>query len=74
MRDDYLQEAIKVIPNPNILINLVSKRVKQLRNGYPAMVESFESLQPEDIALREIIEKKLSYSFESGSERQEKAE
>ena len=32
MRDDYLQEARKVIPDANILINVVSKRVKQLRS------------------------------------------
>lgn len=32
MRDDYLQEARKIIPDANILINVISKRVKQLRS------------------------------------------
>ena len=33
MRDDYIKEALKVIPDPNMLINVVSRRVKQLRRG-----------------------------------------
>ena len=42
MRDDYLQEALKVIDDPNILVNVVSRRVKQLRRGHRALVESLE--------------------------------
>jgi DNA-directed RNA polymerase subunit omega len=61
MRDDYLKEAHKVIPDANILINVVSRRVKQLRRGQRALVESLEKLAPEDIALREIIEGKITY-------------
>ena len=61
MRDDYLKEAHKVIPDANILINVVSRRVKQLRRGQRALVESLEKLSPEDIALREIIEGKITY-------------
>jgi len=61
MRDDYLKEAHKVIPDANVLINVVSRRVKQLRRGQRALVESLEKLSPEDIALREIIEGKITY-------------
>ena len=61
MRDDYLKEAHKVIPAANILINVVSRRVKQLRRGQRALVESLEKLSPEDIALREVIEGKITY-------------
>ena len=61
MRDDYLKEAQKVIPDANILINVVSRRVKQLRRGQRALVESLEKLAPEDIALREIIEGRITY-------------
>lgn len=61
MRDDYLKEAQKVIPDANVLINVVSRRVKQLRRGQRALVESLEKLAPEDIALREIIEGKITY-------------
>jgi DNA-directed RNA polymerase subunit omega len=61
MRDDYLKEAHKVITDSNLLINVVSRRVKQLRRGSRALVESLEKLSPEDIALREIIEGKITF-------------
>lgn len=63
MRDDYIREAQKVIPDANILINVVSRRVKQLRHGNRPLVESLEKLNLEDIALREIIEGKISYEL-----------
>ena len=61
MRDDYIKEALKSINDPNVLINVVSRRVKQLKRGNRPLVESLEKLSPEDIALREIIEGKISY-------------
>ena len=64
MRDDYLKEAHKVIPDANVLINVISRRVKQLRRGSRALVESLEKLSFEDIALREVIEGKITYAFE----------
>jgi DNA-directed RNA polymerase subunit omega len=63
MRSDYLREALKKIDDPNILINVVSRRVKQLRRGNRALVESLEKLSAEDIALREVIEGKISYDL-----------
>ncbi len=63
MRDDYIKEAQKVITDPNILVNVVSRRVKQLRHGNRPLVESLEKLNLEDIALREIIEGKISYEI-----------
>lgn len=61
MRDEYLKEAQKVITDPNVLINVVSRRVKQLKHGSRPLIESLEKLSPEDLALREIIEGKISY-------------
>jgi len=63
MRDDYIKEAQKVIADPNILINVVSRRVKQLKRGSRPLVESLEKLAPEDIALREIIEGKINHEI-----------
>jgi DNA-directed RNA polymerase subunit omega len=65
MRDDYIKDALKIIPDPNILINVVSRRVKQLKRGNRPLVESLEKLAPEDIALREVIEGKISYELGS---------
>ena len=63
MRNDYLLAAQNVIPDPMILINVVSRRVKQLKFGEKPLITSFEKLEPEDIALREIIEGKLTYTL-----------
>ena len=64
MRDDYIKLALVKIQDPNVLINVVSRRVKQLKRGNRPLVESLEKLSPEDVALREIIDEKISY--ESG--------
>jgi len=68
MREEYLQDAAAIIDDPNILVNVVSRRVKQLRAGHRALVESLERLSPEDIALREIIEGKISYELPTEEE------
>jgi len=63
MRDDYLKAALKVVDDPNILVNVVSRRVKQLRRGNRPLIESLEKLSAEDTALREISEGKISYEL-----------
>ena len=63
MRDDYLQAAQLVITDPNILINVISRRAKQLKSGYKPLIESLERLSAEDIALREVMEGKISYQL-----------
>ena len=63
MRDDYIKEAQKVITDPNLLINVVSRRVKQLRRGSRPLVESLEKLALEDVALREIIEGRIVFEL-----------
>ncbi len=68
MRDDYLKSALKIIDDPNILINVVSRRVKQLRRGSRPLVESLEKLSPEDTALREIVEGRISYELPTEEE------
>ena len=70
MRDEYLKQAHKVISDPNILINVVSRRVKNLRNGARPLVESLEKLSLEDIALLEIIKGKISYELYSFPKRE----
>jgi DNA-directed RNA polymerase subunit omega len=68
MRNDYLQSALKVIDDPNILVNVVSRRVKQLKRGNRPLVESLEKLSPEDTALREIAEGKITYELATPEE------
>ena len=67
MRDEYLRAALKIVDDPNILVNVVSRRVKQLRRGSRPLVESLEKLLPEDVALREIIEGRISYELSTAT-------
>jgi DNA-directed RNA polymerase subunit omega len=63
MRNDYLAAAKNIIQDAMILINIVSKRVRQLKFGERPLIYSLERLEPEDIALREIIEGKITFEF-----------
>lgn len=51
-----------------ILVNVVSRRVKQLRRGNRPLIVSLEKLLPEDIALREIAEGKITYELATPEE------
>jgi DNA-directed RNA polymerase subunit omega len=66
MKDEYLRLAQERIEDPRILVNLISQRVRQFRFGAKATIEMLERLDPEDIALREIIAGKLSYELSNG--------
>jgi DNA-directed RNA polymerase subunit omega len=68
MRNDYLQAALQVIDDPNILVNVVSRRVKQLKRGNRPLIESLEKLSAEDTALREIAEGKITYELATDEE------
>jgi DNA-directed RNA polymerase subunit omega len=72
MRDDYLRAARQIIPDPNILVNVISRRVKQFKRGSRPLVVSLEKLAPEDIALREVIEGKITYRLPTPEELAEK--
>ena len=55
------QEAAEVIPNQHLLINVISKRVRQLGIGHRPLVEATPKSSLTDIALKEIIAGKLTY-------------
>jgi DNA-directed RNA polymerase subunit omega len=63
MSSQLLEEAQKVVPNQQLLVNLVSKRVRQLTTGHRPLVEYGPREGWADIALKEIIEGKLKYEF-----------
>jgi DNA-directed RNA polymerase subunit omega len=67
MTTQLLQEAAQVIPNQQLLINVVSKRVRQLGLGHRPMVEVSPRASLTDIALQEIIAGKLTYEQIEGS-------
>ena len=61
MTTQLLQEAAQVIPNQQTLINVVSKRVRQLGLGHRPLIETAPRMSLTDIALKEIIAGKLTY-------------
>jgi len=61
VRNDYFQAALKVVDDPDTLINMIWSRVRMLRTGNPPVLESSEGLANEDIALCEIIEGRVTY-------------
>ena len=68
MTTQLLQEAAQVIPNQQVLINVVSKRVRQLGLGHRPMVETTPRMSLTDIALKEIIAGKLAHEPLKGPE------
>jgi len=61
MTTQLLQDAAQVIPNQQLLINVVSKRVRQLGLGHRPMVETTPRMSLTDIALKEIVAGKLAF-------------
>ena len=59
MKSELVEKASLVIPEPPLLINAVSKRVRQLHMGRPPLVEKRGTMREADIALQEIIEGKI---------------
>lgn len=65
MQSQLLEEASQVIQNPQVLINIISRRVRQLSQGHRSMVEIRPRMGFSDIALTEVIEGKLGYEATS---------
>ncbi len=67
MNGELVKKALEKVLNPNVLVNLVSRRVRQLNSGLGGaagpMVANITNLGVADIALREIIEDKLSFDM-----------
>ncbi len=68
MTSTLIDEAAEVIRDPQILINMVSKRVRQLNAGHRPMVDAGPFTSAGDIALMEIIQEKLALAPENKEE------
>jgi DNA-directed RNA polymerase subunit omega len=59
------KKALEKVGNPNLLINIVSRRVRQLNSGSGGisrpLVPDAHHLGAADVALREIIEEKIGW-------------
>jgi DNA-directed RNA polymerase subunit omega len=67
MNADLVKQALAVVLNPHVLVNMVSRRVRQLNAGGGRMsrplIADVGNLGAADIALREIIEEKIGWEM-----------
>jgi DNA-directed RNA polymerase subunit omega len=67
MNTELVKKALEKVVNANVLVNMISRRVRQLTSGNGGasrpMVAGIENLGVADIALREIIEDKMSFEM-----------
>ena len=63
MNATLVKMALEKVLEPNVLVNLVSRRVRQLNSGGRPLVADVAKLGAADIALREIIEDKMGFEM-----------
>ena len=68
MKNKYLDAALQRVPNIELLVNIVSRRVRQLTQGHRPLTQIDSKMEPGDIALKEISEGKLGYEIMPGEE------
>ncbi|MBA3544469.1 MAG: DNA-directed RNA polymerase subunit omega [Chthoniobacterales bacterium] len=61
MKAHLIQSASAVIPDQKMLVNVISRRVRQLAFGHRPLVACAPGTGLADVALTEVIEGKLSY-------------
>ena len=67
MNAELCKRAVEKVGNPNVLVNIVSRRVRQLNSGGGGMsrplIADAGTLGMADIALREILEDKIGWDM-----------
>ncbi len=62
MNTELCNEADELVGNPNILVNIVSSRVRQLNSGDRPLLDA-PLLGAADMAMTELVEKKMDYEL-----------
>lgn len=71
MNSELAKQALTKVGNPNILVNIISRRVRQLTSGgnnSRPLIADTAGMGAADIALTEIIEEKLSWEMVQNEE------
>jgi DNA-directed RNA polymerase subunit omega len=63
MKHTLVQDALKVVHSPQVLVNIISKRVRQLGQGFRPLVAYDPKLTFMDVALKEVAEGKLGFEM-----------
>jgi DNA-directed RNA polymerase subunit omega len=75
VNSEYIKQALVKVGNPNVLVNLISRRVRQLTSGggnSRPLIDQPGTLGAADIALLEIIDGKMG--FDATPEAEEEAQ
>ena len=63
IKNKYLESALQRISSPEVLVNVVRRRVRQLIQGHRPLTQTNAQMEFSDIALKEISEGKLTYEL-----------
>jgi DNA-directed RNA polymerase subunit omega len=69
LNSELCKKALERVGNPNIMVNIVSRRVRQLTSGGPSarpLVMDTAGLGAADVAMLELIEGKLDWETLEG--------
>lgn len=64
--NELVKDAMSKVENPQVLINMVSRRVRQLGMGYRPLIFASPRMTLLDVALTEIAEEKLTFEYIEG--------
>jgi DNA-directed RNA polymerase subunit omega len=63
MNADLCNQAEELVGNPNVLVNIISTRVRQLNHGGARPLIDSPLLGAADLALTELVEGKMDYEL-----------
>ena len=63
MNAELVKQALKKVLDPHVLVNLVSRRVRQFQAGARPLISHTGNLGLADVALTEIIEDKMGFEM-----------
>jgi DNA-directed RNA polymerase subunit omega len=71
VNSEYIKQAMAKVGNPNVLVNIISRRVRQLTSGGGSgrpLIEQTAGMGAADVALLELIEGKMDFEISSATE------
>ena len=63
MNVEICKKALEKVGNPNVLVNLVSRRVRQLTAGGRPLIIATAGMGAADISMMEIVEGKMDWEL-----------
>jgi DNA-directed RNA polymerase subunit omega len=74
VNSEYIKQAMAKVGNPNVLVNIISRRVRQLTSGGGSsrpLIEQTATMGAADVALLELVDGKMDYAMVLDAEEEE---